>query len=179
MPYDIRAACCEHILRTSDSLVKDLTGKYTDIDYGQPYCAACESEFPSELQEAQEAYDELRRWRSYRGVAYADALDRVKKARVRSANYEAYKEEYSRKTQAQRRLDSRTSSRVRFSDDTQNRPELLCRSPEQFDRSSKSYVPGLHADNSGNGFIDTSLYSSEADWESSKPSNKKKAGKSS
>lgn len=57
MPYDIRAACCEHILRTSDSLVKDLTGKYPDIDYGQPYCTAYESQIPSEFREAQEAYD--------------------------------------------------------------------------------------------------------------------------
>ena len=59
-----------------------------------------------------------------------------------------------------------TKARVRFDEQQEHRPESLIRDQAEFDRTSELYSPGIYTDQTGDGFLDTSLTNSIAKWES-------------
>lgn len=174
MLHTITATVCLHPIRSSAELPHTVDG----INFEVPYCGSCARSF----QIAEEHDVAERQHRLLEAVQDPDCdRSKLRAARIRyNKAHLVYLEDLEQRAERYRQehrisphcgavegltasssisrlsTTSRSNKKVRLDAMNDHRPEAEYRDQQQFDRTAPLYKPGRHADESGNGFINTS-----------------------
>ncbi|TKA27145.1 hypothetical protein B0A50_04482 [Salinomyces thailandicus] len=173
MAYRILASVCRHLIRTYDTLPWSGSTIPWSGSVCHPnirYCPSCEAsqsillerdEAERDFETAQRTHSIQRTQESYEN--YRASMRRYDNARLAYAEdleFQQDRADRERFAQGETTLALRTREgrprQTRFAEPESHRSESEYRAQGEYRRRSKSYLPGAHADTSGQGFYNTS-----------------------